>query len=312
MLNLVLLKYIRLKLAFMAVLFIALTTLLSACGGGTSGSSSANSAPPTTTTPSGFIAPGAYVTDAPNDMAPDKTYLWVVMLLPTMQGSSAVTNFYGLFFDKNTNQPSYINSYPPIPVPDLYSGAGLLTNVNSASFTRLSVYSNTSAVLQTGSGTLSLSEVNGLVNGLVNAKLRFPDAKDNDRTVSAGAPSDTTYNTSGNLNSVNGSWKGRWSYGVSPADEFPLNISAQGDISTSQDFQGFCKLTEGKLAPSAYSSNLLTFTLKIPNATQCLLGNQTLNGAAFVTASPVAGKTQRLYIAGVTTDGRGISYIADR
>jgi hypothetical protein len=309
MLNLILLKYSRLNLAFMAVMFIALTTLLSACGGGgTSGSSSANSATPTTTTPSGLIAPGAYITEAPNGMAPDKTYLWVVMLLPTMQGSSAVTNFYGLFFDKNTNQPSYINSNPPIPVPDLYSGAGLLTNVNSASFTRLSVYSNTSAVLQTGSGTLSLSEF----NGLVEAKLRFPDAGSNDRTVSAGAPSNATYNTSGNLNSVNGSWKGRWSYGVSPADEFPLNISAQGDISTSQNFQQYCKLTEGKLAPSAYSSNLLTFTLKIPAATQCLLGNETLNGAAFVTASPVAGKTQRLYIAGVTTDGRGISYIADR
>ena len=207
---------------------------------------------------------------------------------------------------KNTNQPSYINSNPPIPVPDLYSGAGLLTNVNSASFTRLSVYSNTSAVLQTGSGTLSE------VNGLVNAKLRFPDAKDNDRTVSAGAPSDTTYNTSGNLNSVNGSWKGRWSYGVSSAGEFPLNISSQGDISTSQTFQQDCLLTQGALAPSAYSSNLLTFTLKIPDATLCLLGNQTLNGAAFVTASPVAGKKQRLYLLGVTTDGRGISYTADR
>ena len=307
MLNLLLLKSNRLKLAFMAVMFIALTTLLSACGGGTSGSSSANSATPTTTTPSGFIAPGAYITEAPNGMAPDKTYLWVVMLLPTMQGSSAVTNFYGLFFDKNTNQTSYINSTPPIPVPDLYSGAGLLTNVNSASFTRLSVYPNTSAVLQTGSGTLS-----NLGNGLVQAQLSFPDAKSNDRTVAAGAINNATYNTSANLNSVKGSWKGRWSYGVSSAGEFPLNISSQGDISTSQTFQQDCLLTQGALAPSAYSSNLLTFTLKIPDATQCLLGNQTLNGAAFVTASPVAGKTQRLYIAGVTTDGRGISYIADR
>lgn len=308
MLNLILLKYTRLNLAFMAVLFIALMTLLSACGGGgTSGSPSANSAPPATPTPSGFIAPGAYITEAPNENVPGVTYLWVAMLLPTMQGSSAVTNFYGLFFDKNTNQPSYINSFPPIPVPDLYSGAGLLTNVNSASFTRLSVYSNTSAVLRTGSGTLLSKD-----NGMLFADLRFPGGKINDREVFAGAISNTTYNTSGNLNSVNGSWKGRWSYGVSPAEEFPLNISAQGDISTSQTFQQYCKLTEGKLAPSAYSSNLLTFTLKIPDATQCLLGNQTLNGAAFVTASPVAGKTQRLYIAGVTTDGRGISYIADR
>jgi ABC-type glycerol-3-phosphate transport system substrate-binding protein len=60
MLNLILLKYSRLNLAFMAVMFIALTTLLSACGGGTSGSSSANSATPSTTTPSAVVANGAY------------------------------------------------------------------------------------------------------------------------------------------------------------------------------------------------------------------------------------------------------------
>ena len=271
--------------------------LLAACGGGSTGgavveettASTPAPTPPAPATP--LISPGAYVASLNGKD-------WVAMLLPTTQGSGTVTNFYGLYYkNKDITQ-----------VPNLYSGSGLFTNVNSASFTRLSVYSNTSAVLQTGSGTLSLSEV----NGLVEAKLRFPDAGSNDRTVSAGAPSNATYNTSGNLNSVNGSWKGRWSYGVSPADEFPLYISAQGDISTSQTFQQYCRLTEGKLAPSAYSSNLLTFTLKIPDATQCLLGNQTLNGAAFVTASPVAGKTQRLYIAGVTTDGRGISYIADR
>jgi len=304
MLNLILLKYSRLNLAFMAVMFIALTTLLSACGGGTSGSSSANSAPPATPTPSGFIAPGAYITEAPNENVPGVTYLWVAMLLPTVQGNTTVTNFYGLFFDKDTNQPPYKEGNP---VPDLYSGSGLFTNLNSASFTRLSVYPSTSAVLRTGSGTLS-----NLGNGLVQAQLSFPDAKSNDRTVAAGAINNATYNTSANLNSVKGSWKGRWSYGVSSAGEFPLNISSQGDISTSQTFQQDCLLTQGALAPSAYSSNLLTFTLKIPDATQCLLGNQTLNGAAFVTASPVAGKTQRLYIAGVTADGRGISYIADR
>jgi hypothetical protein len=306
MLNLILLKYSRLNLAFMAVMFIALTTLLSACGGGgTSGSSSANSATPSTPTPSAVVANGAYEASVQikvNNI--DVTYLWVAMLLPTVQGNTTVTNFYGLFFDKDTNQPPYKEGNP---VPDLYSGSGLFTNLNSASFTRLSVYPSTSAVLRTGSGTLS-----NLGNGLVQAQLSFPDAKSNDRTVAAGAINNATYNTSANLNSVKGSWKGRWSYGVSSAGEFPLNISSQGDISTSQTFQQDCLLTQGALAPSAYSSNLLTFTLKIPDATQCLLGNQTLNGAAFVTASPVAGKTQRLYIAGVTTDGRGISYIADR
>lgn len=298
MLNLLLLKSNRLKLAFMAVMFIALTTLLSACGGGgTSGSVSANSTQTSSTNTSDFMAPGAYEAEGEirvNNVL--ETYLWVAMLLPTEQGNTTVTNFYGLSYkNKDINQ-----------VPNLYSGSGLFTNVNGASFTRLSVYPNTSAILQTGSGTLS-----NLGNGVVLAQLSFPDAKINDRTVAARAPSNTTYNTSANLNSVKGSWKGQWSsYGVSPAGEFPLSISAQGDISTSQTFQQGCLLTDGKL--SASGSNLFTFRLKIPDATLCLLGNQTLNGAAFVTASPAAGKTQRLYIAGVTTDGRGISYIADR
>jgi hypothetical protein len=296
MLNLILLKYTRLNLAFMAVLFIALTTLLSACGGG--GTSGSPPAPAPTPNLSVFMAPGAY--EAEGDVKVNnipETYLWVAMLLPTKQGNTTVTNFYGLYYkNKDINQ-----------VPNLYSGSGLFTNVTSASFTRLSVYPNTTAVLQTGSGTLSK-----LGNGLVQAQLSFPDADRYDRTIAASAPSNATYNTSGNLKSVTGSWKGQWSYGVSPAGEFSINISSEGDISTSLNFQQFCELTEGKLAPSANSSNLLTFTLKIPDATLCLLGNQTLNGAAFVTASPVAGKTQRLYIAGVTTDGRGISYIADR
>ena len=299
MLNLVLLKYCRLNLVFMALLLIALTNLLSACGGGnTSGSSSANSGSTPTPNLPVFMAPGAYEAEGEikvNNLP--ETYLWVAMLLPTKQGNTTVTNFYGLSYkNKDINQ-----------VPDLYSGSGLFTNVNSASFTRLSVYPNTSAILQTGSGTLS-----NLGNGLVQAQLSFPDAKINDRTVAAGAPSNGTYNTSGNLNSVNGSWNGRWSYGISSRGEFPLRISAQGDISTSQTFQQDCLITDGKLTPSDYSPNLLAFTMTIPDATQCSLRKQSLNGAAFVTASPVAGKTQRLYIAGVTADGRGISYIADR
>ena len=299
MLNLLLLKYTRLNFALMAVLFIGLTTLLSACGGGgTSGSASTNPTETSSPTTSSFMAPGAYEVSGEITVKNKiETYLWVAMLLPNQQGNTIVTNFYGLYYkNKDITQ-----------VPDLYSGSGLFTNVNSASFTRLSVYPNTTAVLRSGSGTLS-----NLGNGVVHAQLNFPDADSYDRKIAASAPSNATYNTSGNLNSVTGSWKGRWSYGLSSAGEFPINISSEGNISTSQTFQQDCLLTEGKLAPSAYSSNLLNFTLKIPNATLCLLRNQTLNGAAFVTASPVPGKTQRLYIAGVTTDGRGISYIADR
>jgi hypothetical protein len=77
-------------------------------------------------------------------------------------------------------------------------------------------------------------------------------------------------------------------------------------------FQQDCALTQGMLAPNFDGTNLFTFSVTIPTATQCSLKSQTLNGAAFVTTSPVAGKSQRLYLIGVTTDGRGISYRADR
>jgi hypothetical protein len=71
-------------------------------------------------------------------------------------------------------------------------------------------------------------------------------------------------------------------------------------------------LTQGILAPNFDGTNLFTFSVTIPTSTQCALKGQTLNGAAFISTSPMAGKTQRLYIIGVTTDGRGISYKADR
>jgi hypothetical protein len=77
-------------------------------------------------------------------------------------------------------------------------------------------------------------------------------------------------------------------------------------------FQQDCVLTQGILAPNFDGTNLFTFSVTIPTATQCSLKSQTLNGAAFVTTSPVAGKSQRLYLLGVTTDGRGISFRADR
>jgi hypothetical protein len=244
------------------------------------------------------MAPGAYETegDVTVNNIPE-TYLWVAMLLPTKQGNTTVTNFYGLSYkDKDISR-----------VPDLYSGSGLFTDVNSASFTRLSVYPNTTAVLRTGSGTLS-----NLGNGVVNAQLSFPEAKSNDQCPFQLPFTQFRFPDVLYVALLGARAATVRSYGFSSAGEFTLNISAQGEISTSQTFQQDCLLTQGALAPSAYSSSLLTFTLTIPDATQCSLRNQTLNGAAFVTASPVAGKTQRLYIAGVTTDGRGISYIADR
>jgi hypothetical protein len=114
------------------------------------------------------------------------------------------------------------------------------------------------------------------------------------------------------LNTVQGNWTGRLGYSVGSAENFSMSISSAGAISTAMSFQQDCVLSNAKLAPNFDGTNLFSLSLSVPTATQCSLKSQTLNGAAFVTASPLAGKTQRLYLVGVTTDGRGISFKADR
>jgi hypothetical protein len=133
-----------------------------------------------------------------------------------------------------------------------------------------------------------------------------------DLSVVASPPSNYKYNTAATLASVQGSWQGRLSYAFGYVDNFNLTVSGQGAVSASTSFQQDCVLTQGILAPNFDGTNLFTFSVTIPTSTQCALKGQTLNGAAFISTSPVAGKTQRLYIVGVTTDGRGISYKADR
>lgn len=291
MFNRFLIKYRQFLRPLQRALYLGVpTALLAACGGGGS-DVAAPVVPetPTSPTPVPLIAPGAYVASLNGKD-------WVAMLLPTTQGSGSVTNFYGLYYNAAD--------------PDLYSGSGLIAGNNSATLSRTFVYPNISAAPRTGSGTIS-----NLGSGVVRTSLSFPATgleQGKDLTVAASAPSNYKYNTPANLSNVQGTWQGRWSYGMGYVDSFTLNISAQGAISTSLAFQQDCLLTQGALSPNFDGTNLFSLSLTIPNATQCSLKNQTLNGAAFVTNSPVAGKTQRLYIVGVTTDGRGISFKADR
>jgi hypothetical protein len=71
-------------------------------------------------------------------------------------------------------------------------------------------------------------------------------------------------------------------------------------------------MTLGEAKPALGGVNLFTVSFKVPSATQCFLKNQTLTGVAYVTSSPVAGKTQRLQWLAVAPDGRGVSFRADR
>jgi hypothetical protein len=277
------------RLAMATLLLTALA--LAGCGGGSSGGTVAQdttaSITPSITEP--LIAPGAYVASLNGKD-------WVAMLLPTTQKPGTVANFYGLHYNATD--------------PDLFSGSGTISETNLATLTRVFVYPNITAAVRTGSGTIA-----NLGGGVMRASLSFPSTgleQGKDLTVAASAPSNYKYNTPATISSAEGTWQGRWSYGFGYVDNFTLTVSSKGEVTSSTSFQQDCVLTQGAVAPNFDGTNLLTFSVTIPTATQCSLKSQTLNGAAFVSTSPVAGKTQRLYLVGVTTDGRGISYKADR
>ena len=275
-----------------AMATLLLTALaLAGCGGGSSGGTVAQdtTASITPTIPEPLIAPGAYVASLNGKD-------WVAMLLPTTQKPGTVANFYGLHYNATD--------------PDLFSGSGTISETNLATLTRVFVYPNITAAVRTGSGTIA-----NLGGGVMRASLSFPSTgleQGKDLTVAASAPSNYKYNTPATISSAEGTWQGRWSYGFGYVDNFTLTVSSKGEVTSSTSFQQDCVLTQGAVAPNFDGTNLLTFSVTIPTATQCSLKSQTLNGAAFVSTSPVAGKTQRLYLVGVTTDGRGISYKADR
>ena len=283
------LKYVR----HMAIF--ALTSLIVGCGGGSgrSGSSSTTDASNPTSSSSSTISPvqllpGAYVASLF-----DKD--WVGILLPTKTGTSVIYQFLGLHFNGSD--------------PDIYSGSSNIVSATTA-LPLVYVYPNISASVRTGSGTLSHLGNNVVLTSLGFHAVGLELAKS--INVAASPPNNYKYNTPASLSTVQGNWTGRLGYSVGFSENFSMSISSAGTISTAMSFQQDCVLSNAKLAPNFDGTNLFSLSLSIPTATQCSLKSQTLNGAAFVTASPSAGKTQRLYLVGVTTDGRGISFKADR
>ena len=269
-----------------------LTAGLTACGGGASNTGAGST--PTTAAPSTMTA-GAYMGSKVSVDGIEISKDWVTMILPTSPASSGNAQFYALHYNA--------------PDPDIYSGSGQVVGKSSATLSNLLYYPKNATAARAGTGSLSSPS-----NGVVRAELNFAAGALAAKTVSLdhSAPSGYIASTPATLSSVQGTWQGLWSYGLGYLDSYAINVSAQGMVSSLAAFQNDCQITQSTLTPNFDGTNLFTFTMTIPSATQCTLKNQTLTGAAFVSPSPVAGKTQRLYMVGVTSDGRGISFKADR
>ena len=277
-----------------------LVATLMACGGGNSSSDAVGVTAPESSTPvTGlstptetvplFITPGAYTSSLSGKE-------WVTILMRSQQGSGSNSQFLSLYY--NTADP------------DIFSGTGLITGLESAALAKVMLFQNNLASVRIGTGTLGKTSVNSL-----KANLSFPATNSELAkaiAVTGNMPATYQYNLAPTQSSIQGSWQGRWSYGMGSSDNFSLFISSQGLVTTSMTFQQDCRITQSSLVPNFDGTNLFAWNLTIPNATLCSFKNQTLTGAAFVTASPVAGKTQRLYAVAISPDGRGVSFKADR
>lgn len=274
---------------------------MTACGGG--GGTDTNSGNPPASTPevppASLITAGAYVGTlaGKSDNLPKE---WVTFLLPTEPSSGGLTKFYALHYDDAN--------------PDIYSGTGQITGTSSASLSQIAFYPYLATSVRTGTGTLS-----SLRAGEIRASLNFPSTSSANALVinnlDHSFPTGYVYNTPASLDSVQGNWQGNLSYGSGSSGAFNISISSTGVFSSSMSFLGDCQFSQGALTPNFDGTHLYKLTVSIPSATLCTqsnLGGKAITGAAFVTKSPVAGKTQRLYLVGVTSDGRGISFKADR
>lgn len=261
------------------------------CGGGSSNvETGVNPIGPPFTPYVSTINPGAYL-GAVNGKD------WITVLLPTEPAVNGVTRYFALHYNATD--------------PDIYSGSGRIAGVNATTLSQVALFPDNAKPLRIGTGIFT-----SLSATVMRTTLSFPAAGteiDKSLSFDLSPPTDYNFTLPANLTSVQGAWTGRWSYSVGAVDNFTLNVSAQGDVTSNMAFQQDCRLSLGRLAPNFDGINLYSFSVTFPNATVCTsFGGQSLTGAAFVTPSPLAGKTQRLYLVGITSDGRGISFKADR
>lgn len=274
--------------------------LLVACGGGSSTSTEPDpsdpSNPPSITPPvvnpntSTTVSPGVYTA-----LSNGKEITSIVMRTSATNVASA--QLYALQFNSPLD-------------PDLYSGSLSGIGSNSANISNLAYFQNVSGTLRKGTANLTVPSAGLLKTTVSYAATSTEGARD--LTWYANPDSRLKLETAATLETVQGRWVGRWSYAYGYIENFSLSISDTGVTSSSMTFQSDCQISNGNVAPAVGGVNLYSVSFNVPNATQCFLKSQNMTGVAYVTSSPVPGKSQRLQWLAVAPDGRGVSFRADR
>jgi len=293
-----------------AIALSILTALfLSACGGGTSTTSVADPTDPSNITPDPItppvVNPNTSTTVSPGVYAA----LWngkeiTSIVIRTSNAANDTAQLYALQFNS--------------PDPDIYVGTAKGIGTNNATIGDLTYFQNVSGTLRSGTAALSVPSA-GLLKTVVSYAATSTEGA-RDLTWYANPDNALKLDTPATASQLAGRWTGRWTYAFGFVENFSLTFTADpsttepNKLSTTSStfFQQDCQMTLGEAKPALGGVNLFTVSFKVPSATQCFLKNQTLTGVAYVTSSPVAGKTQRLQWLAVAPDGRGVSFRADR
>jgi len=299
-----------LSLVFWRALSFSLLTglLLSACGGGTTSTTADptdpnNITPPTITPPvvnpntSTTVSPGVY------------TALWngkeiTSIVMRTSNAANNTAQLYALQFNS--------------PDPDIYAGTATGIGTISANIANLTYFQNVSGTLRTGTAALSVPSA-GLLKTVVSYAAT-PTEGARELTWYANPDNALKLDSPATASQLAGKWTGRWTYAFGFVENLSLTFTADPTASepnrlsttSSTLFQQDCQMTAGEAKPALGGINLFSVSFKVPPATQCFLKNQTLTGVAYVTSSPVPGKSQRLQWLAIAPDGRGVSFRADR
>ena len=263
------------------------------CGGGGSSSSTSGSGAGSEV-PASQVNSGVYTTSYIHSLGSKKDITLIV-------NSNSLNSSDGRFYGWQFNSPEASGEQP-----DIFSGTitGLgSTTARITSLKEVSTFNDTPA--QTGSA---------IFTSPTQGKLKV-DVTKSGRTIQW---SDAVRISLDTTNSLVGTWTGNLYYPGAVAP-FTLSITFNSNLSfTDIQFDGADCLTDNGIATLSPSGiDTYNLSMDIINATGCVLRDDiakpsSLSGVAYVTTSPVQGRTKRLQWVAITSEGRGLSFRADR
>jgi hypothetical protein len=288
-----------------------LSGVIMGCGGGGGGSSpsapdSGSSSGSGSVTPASLISLGVYTTTIANTSG-NKA---LTLIINSDSASSANGRFYALQFNSSANQ---------VQQPDIFSGSIAGIGTTTASISSLKEFSTDSNTFKSGSATFTYPTQEELKVEVIQSGNTINWSNANGVTLESTASSNSLIGTwTGNLYHPTGVLNPNFSITFTRAISNSDNLSFDLQFSTFNSLPA-CRIinSSGIASPSPSGVNLYNLTMDLANATGCHLTADSqvpisFSGVAYVTTSPVEGKKRLQWVATTTSDGRGLSFRADR